>query len=112
MGVIDKGRDVEKLGCRCALNEDENDLFECSGLNDPNKQMLVNNRDLCKIDEMNKCMLRSLWGSLFVYWVALNTKNTADRFSLCGIKGLFVKIDVMGRFSVSCLLKNVGFNGP
>ena len=53
-------------------------------------------------------MVNSLWGCPFVDWVVLNAIHTYWGVLLMWDRRVFVKVDyVVGRFSVSILLKGV-----
>ena len=63
-----------------------------------------------KLDSTFSNMVKSLWGCPFVDWVVLNAIHTDGGVLLTWDRRVFVKVDyVVGRFSVSILLKAVAY---
>ena len=61
-----------------------------------------------KLDCTNSSVMKSLWGSPLVDWVALDAIHKAGGVLLTWDKRVYEKIDYMiGSFSVSILLKGV-----
>lgn len=61
-----------------------------------------------KLDSIISAGVMNLWGSPFVEWVALDANHTARDVLLIWDRRMFEKVDcVVGRFSVSMLLKGV-----
>ena len=89
------------------------------GLNNPHKRLVVTNLlkewkcdIVClqeiKLDSTNSNMVKSLWGSPFVDWVALEAINVAGGILLMWDKRVFEQVDFMaGKVSVSVVLKGV-----
>jgi hypothetical protein len=89
------------------------------GLNSPRKREVVKKllRDwrcdiIClqetKINKMDLQTVKSLWGSPYSDWVALDAVNTAGGVLLIWDKRMVEQVDVVkGKFSVSCLWKGL-----
>ena len=85
------------------------------GLNSPRKREVVKNllRDWrcdiiylqeTKINSMDLQTIKSLWGSPYSDWVALDAVNTTGGVLLMWDKRMVEQVDVVkGKFSVSCL---------
>ena len=89
------------------------------GLNNPQKREVCKNLlkewkcDIVCYQEMklasiSSSVVRSLWGSPFLGWVALDAVNTAGGVLLVWDKRVYEKVDcAIGQFSVNVLLKGV-----
>ncbi|KAL4632810.1 hypothetical protein ACB092_04G077700 [Castanea dentata] len=89
------------------------------GLNNPQKRDTVKNLlkewkcdVVCfqetKLDSINSAVVKSLWSTPFVDWVALDAIHTAGGVILAWDKRAYQKMDcLVGCFSVSILLKGV-----
>ena len=88
------------------------------GLNNPWKRQVCKNLlkewkcDVCfqetKVASIDTAFVRSLWGSPFIDWVALDAVQTSGGVLLVWDKRVFEKMDIIvGQFSVSVLLREV-----
>ena len=61
-----------------------------------------------KVASIDIAFVRSLWGSPFIDWVALDAVQTSGGVLLVWDKRVFEKMDIIvGQFSVSVLLREV-----
>ena len=89
------------------------------GLNNPRKRLVCKNLlkewkcdIVClqetKVASIDTAFVRSLWGSPFIDWVALDAVQTSRGILLVWDKRVFEKMDVIvGQFCVSVLLRGV-----
>ena len=89
------------------------------GLNNPHKRDVVKNLlrewkcdTVCfqesKLDSTSSSLVKSLWGSPFVDWGALDAIHTAGGVILMWDKRVVERVDsVVGSFSISVVLKDV-----
>ena len=89
------------------------------GLNNPQKREVCKNLPkewkcdvVCyqetKLSSLNSSVVRSLWGSPFLDWIALDAINTVGGVLLVWDKRVYEIVEcVIGQFSINVLLKGV-----